>query len=444
MPPKKAKAKGRPPKAQKKKDEPEQPLTKQQEAMKLVEQLIKGILAISNPDGTPIVEEEDTFQSCLDVYYWFHIRKYFQTTDRGRILSEDQFDNMNIEFFSNQQNWIQPGYHCTDFMLRPNGTRQSIRMLAQVRADSEHVHELIYEHGVVCIHAATLPSNFIRDTEISYLQATLWLVSIQDPNTKTTVWPATWIHHDDFDGLVRHATTATSEYWRNNSPWSLNIVPNFVMNAPKPLICVVGVVRCKENVPFNFWLQCQLLKSTDKDEWTSTLLSRIDLVEAFSFCHAQIRTKKFAFMKTHDVVWKEFKFHFPKVQTPYVERMMNPFYWKHFVLLEETPEAEGEPQERDGSEETDDDLEKARDDYIKAHPREAETVKKGWEKCKRLREQESVRPSDIQEFYDFNKPEPPPKSPDWGEDDHHDSPPSPPPGAKPKAKGTANIRKKNT
>lgn len=295
---------------------------KKKEEQEAAEAEIKAIQAAfsSLPD-----DPELSFQIAMEQYRLFSLRKYFKTTTKGRAMSTDQFTKIRLNSFNDPSFWLEPGYRCTDYAVDPEtGILASQRVMVRLKHNSEAIDELVYEHGTVCIHAAVVPWMSVAQE-----MATLWLVSVVDDNG-VAQWPATWIHHDDFDGLVRHASSPRSEYWRNNCPWTLNIAPDFLFRLPQPMVKVTGLVPVRENLPFNYQLGCEFY---DGDLHIETrLLHKADLVECFSYCLKQTQHRSFPLMQTHRVIWKDMYVVYPRIESPLSDLMMDPYFWADTVI----------------------------------------------------------------------------------------------------------------
>jgi hypothetical protein len=269
-------------------------------------------------------DREESYQTMLEQYRLAVIHKYFHTTSRGRQLTCRQFSELSLTAFNDMKFWVEPGYVCTDFKLSPAKELETIRHYVTVKNNSEEINELVYQHGTVYLHAAVIPwTNLMPE------QATLWLVSIVDEETKTTVWPATWINADDFDGLVFHSSTPRSEHWRNSTPFTLNMVPEFLLKQKRPLVRMAGMVEVKENLPFNYYLDCEI---RTKQGFVRKLLSRSELVDCFSACTIQLSKSKFAVDTYHPVLWREIQVYFPKIESPPVDLMLEPHFWAETVI----------------------------------------------------------------------------------------------------------------
>lgn len=263
-----------------------------------------------------------SFRDALGNYHDQIILKYYLTTTKGKKIKKNFIEHGHLH---GVEDWIEPGYVCTDFEteIGPGGIASSIstRWFVEVPRNAEIVHEMVGEHGIVCIHSAisSVPSSIDVVSD-------LWLVSIQN-SAGQTVWPMTWIYNDDFDGLVRHATSAESENWRNTRPWELNLIPQTLADAP-PLIRIVGITRANKNVPFRFYMTCQI--RTENQGFVTETWSPPDLVEMLSCLYMQMR--QFKIGNWHNVQWKslEIKSYLP--EDPLLLPHINPIYWKLEVL----------------------------------------------------------------------------------------------------------------
>lgn len=262
------------------------------------------------------------FSSLLQAYQLVFIKRYFRTTTQGKRLSNKAIEELDWVFFSDVNNWIEPGYSCSDFKTIYNALRQpeiqSARWVVQLRADAERIHELVDTHGILCIHAA-LPALTGEITGLS----NLWLVSMVNDKDEV-VWPPTWIYHDEFDKLVIHSCSAESEHWRNTKPWELNILPNWLIDPAKPMMRIVGIEPIRENLPFRFWLKCQFRTESG---WDDTLVSTPDLIECFTYCFQKAAKMPINYDRFLTLTWNRHSIIYPKIEQPYLFPHYNPHYW---------------------------------------------------------------------------------------------------------------------
>lgn len=268
--------------------------------------------------GRPVI----SYRDALENYHDQIILKYYLTTTKGRQFKKNFTEHGHLQ---GVEDWIEPGYVCSDFetVIGPGGVATSVstRWFVEVPRNAEIVHEMVGEHGIVCIHAA-IPS-VVSSTN---LVSDLWLVSIQNSAGKT-VWPMTWIYNDDFDSLVRHATSAESENWRNTTPWEMNLIPQALAEAP-PLIRIVGTTRANKNVPFRFYLTCQI--RTANQGFVTETLSPPDLVEMLSCLYMQLR--QFKNGTWQNLEWKSLEIRGYLPDDPLLLPHVNPVFWKLNIL----------------------------------------------------------------------------------------------------------------
>lgn len=272
--------------------------------------------------GHILPKSRPTFRQQLDSYHTAIIQNYVSRGKSAKVADSEMKTRSEL---LGVEDWIQPGYFCSDFKtVVEDGRRKTVstRWFVEVPRNVEVVHEIVEEHGVVCIHAALPSLAFQAD-----IVADLWLVSIQHPGTGQTIWPPTWIYHDDFDALVKHATSAESENWRNIHPWQLNIIPEEVARAP-PLIKVTSATLATVNVPFKYFLQCQI--RLENRSYCNLQLSPPDLSELLTSIYIQMRMMQ---PGLHSVRWRsEILMSAYLLEIPILFKHQNPEFWfRQFV-----------------------------------------------------------------------------------------------------------------
>jgi hypothetical protein len=290
--------------------------------------------------GTALPSE---FSSLMDAYSFQRIVNYFRKTTKGRNMSEAQLENLTGADFQDVESWLEPGTCCGDFVTQRNEVgrpiRKGTRLLVQVDTNSEILHECVYAHGIVCIHAAVPPIGAIEPDN-----ATQWLVSMVD-GSGATVWPPTWIWHDDFDSLASHAVRPASEYWLNTHPLEMNLAPEFLFDVPRPMVRIAAVESAPENLPFSFWLRCEF--SDGRGGYSEARLCRPDLVECFSACWRTMKKQRVADNTFCMVNWRDYELCYPRVRAPSSQTMKNPFYWRTYCnQLDEQRRGEAEAESR--------------------------------------------------------------------------------------------------
>jgi len=264
------------------------------------------------------------FSSVMDAYSFYRIMSYFRKTPRGLRMTEAQLESLTGADFQDVDFWLEPGTCCTDFVTLRNEVgrpiRSATRVLIQITTSVEILHERVYQHGTVCIHAAVPPLGAVeRDN------ATQWLVSIVDASG-ATMWPPTWIC-DDFDSLVSHASRPYSQDWTNTHPLEMNLAPAVLFDVPRPMVRIVGIESARaDNLPFSFWLRCEI--SDGRGGYSEARLCRPDLVECFSHCWTQVKRRPAAEGPFFQARWRSYEICFPRVEPPSSQTMKNPFHWR--------------------------------------------------------------------------------------------------------------------